>query len=81
MVRQQSGKQVKQHRVLMEERMGRPLMSYENVHHINGIKHDNSIENLELWVKPPTSGQRAKDLAKWLVDTYSVEELEDMRAS
>lgn len=41
-----------QHRVVMEEHLGRPLTRSENVHHINGNRVDNRLENLELWVKP-----------------------------
>ena len=39
---------VKQHRWVMEGILGRPLLDSEDVHHINGIKDDNSPENLEV---------------------------------
>lgn len=41
-------RQVRQHRWIMERVIGRPLASHENVHHINGDKTDNRIENLEI---------------------------------
>ena len=37
-----------EHRALMEQHLGRKLNRDEVVHHINGNKRDNSIENLQV---------------------------------
>lgn len=41
-------KSVLQHRFFVEQSIGRPLLAHEVVHHKNGIKTDNRLENLEL---------------------------------
>lgn len=64
---------VLEHRLVMEQMLGRPLLPEENVHHKNGVRDDNRPANLELWTKHQLPGQRVKDLiefARWVLETY-----------
>ena len=62
-----SGKkeQILEHRLIMQEHVGRELLPEETVHHINGVRDDNRLENLELWSKSHPYGQRVEDKAAW----------------
>lgn len=52
-----AGWAMKQHRLVMQEHLGRPLLDSETVHHINGDRADNRIANLQLRAAAHGAGQ------------------------
>lgn len=60
----ESGKRklIAEHRYVMEQYLGRELLPTETVHHRNGDKQDNRLENLELWSSRHPRGQRVEDI-------------------
>ena len=66
-------KYVCEHRLVYENHYGVKLNCFQNVHHINGDRQDNRIENLELWDTSQPSGQRVEDKIEFyfkLIDGY-----------
>lgn len=50
-----------EHRVVMARHLGRALQRDEVVHHIDGDRLNNRLENLELWSTAQPKGQRVSD--------------------
>lgn len=68
------GKNVREHRYVMEKHLGRKLNEDEHIHHINGIRNDNRLKNLQIvsnqehalitWTNPETIKKQSERLKK-----------------
>ena len=76
---------VRQHRLVMERMLGRPLEKWEKVHHKLGKRHENEPENLELLIGAHFAGIRirdfyAKDLERLALENFKLKhELQGLR--
>lgn len=66
-------KYILEHRYVYEQHYGITLTENQTIHHKNGDRLDNGIENLELWDTSQPKGQRVEDKIKFyfeLVEKY-----------
>ena len=64
------GRRVFEHVHVMEQHLGRLLRPGETVHHKHGLRSENSIGNLELWVTMQPRGQRVADVVEFVISQY-----------
>lgn len=63
---------VMEHRYVMSKCIGRELFPEETVHHINGIRSDNSPDNLELFSSRHGPGQRVVDKVQFAIEILTL---------
>lgn len=67
-----NGTNIPEHRMIMAKHLGRDLLTHETVHHMNGNRSDNRIENLELWSSRQPKGRRVEDKLAWAYEIISL---------
>jgi hypothetical protein len=65
-------KDILEHRYVMEQQLNRKLYIEETVHHINGDRQDNRIENLELFSSRHGPGQRVVDKVDFAIEMLTL---------
>lgn len=61
-----------EHTFVMSQYLGRGLHKHETIHHKNGIRHDNRLENLELRSSHHGPGQRVEDKIDWCIEFLNI---------
>lgn len=64
----EGGRLMKEHRYVIEQMLGRPLLPDETVHHKNGVRNDNRLENLELRVDSHGQGITVEEALAWAAE-------------
>ena len=61
-----------EHTYVMSQHLCRPLYKHETIHHKNGTRHDNRLENLELRSSHHGAGQRVEDKIEWCKEFLNI---------